>query len=193
MEHGAVSRDGRFIAVGHQDSSHLVFNDRLEPIGDIYGLSEYSHYAVFSADLSTIAFNSCHFYDGATIGVPIRLLPLLDADTYEEDELPLLEDNSRVFAAVSRDDEFIIGDAYGYIRAFDLQGKHRWEQFVGSSIGDIDISADGKTLVVSTYAGFISIFRLDAGTSAPHQIGTGSHLEERRWIFWKNEPRPLIW
>ena len=194
MEHGAVSRDGRFIAVGCQDSSHLVYNDRLELIGDIGNQSEYPHYAVFSADLSMIAFNSCHFYNGITVGVPTRLLPGLETEPYEEDaRTPILEDGARVYAAVSRGDEFIIGDASGYVRAFDLQGNRRWEQFVGSSVGDIDVSPDGKTLVVSTYAGFISVIRLDAGESAPHQIGTGGHLEERRWIFWKNEPKPLIW
>lgn len=78
-------------------------------------------------------------------------------------------------------------------RAFDLQGQGRWEQFIGSTVGDIVVSADGTPLVVSTYAGFISIFRLDAGKAASHQIGTGGHLEERRWIFWKNERTPLIW
>lgn len=27
MEHGAVSPDGKYIVVGSQDSSHLIFND----------------------------------------------------------------------------------------------------------------------------------------------------------------------
>lgn len=194
MEHGAVSRDGRFVAVGCQDSSHLVYDDQLELIGDIGNQSEYPHYAVFSADQSMIAFNSCHFYNGITVGVPLHLLPGLKTDAYEEDKrTPILEDGARVYAAVSRNDEFIIGDASGYVRAFDLQGRRRWEQFIGSSVGDIDVSPDGKTLVVSTYAGFISILSLDVGESAAHQIGTGGHREERRWIFWKNEPKPLIW
>ena len=73
MEHGAVSRDGRFVAVGCQDSSHLVYDDQLELIGDIGNQSEYPHYAVFSADQSMIAFNSCHFYNGITVGVPLAL------------------------------------------------------------------------------------------------------------------------
>ncbi len=94
---------------------------------------------------------------------------------------------------MSRRDEFIIGDAAGYIRAFDTEGTYRWQHFIGSSIGDIDISADGLRLAVSTAAGFLSIIRLDAGCQAPHQIGNGNHLEERRWNFWKDEPAPLIW
>jgi hypothetical protein len=194
MEHGAVSQDGRFIAVGSQDSTHLVFNDQLQVIGNIGNQSEYPHYAVFSADQSMIAFNSCHFYNGVTVGVPTRLLPGLQTEAYETDErTPILEDVARVYAAVSRNDEFIVGDASGYVRAFDLQGNRRWEQFIGSSVGDIDISPDGRTLVVSTYAGFLSILRLDVGESAAHQIGTGGHREECRWIFWKNESQPWIW
>jgi len=194
MEHGAISQDGCLIAVGCQDSSHLVFNDQLELIGDIGNLSSYPHYAVFSADQSMIAFNSCHFYNGVTVGVPTRFLPGLETKPYEEDErTPLLQDGARVYAAVSRGDEFIIGDASGFIRAFDLQGNWRWEQFIGSSVCDMDVSPDGKTLVVSTYAGFMSVFHLDAGEVAPHQIGTGDHHEVCRWIFWKNEPKPLIW
>ena len=194
MEHGAVSRDGRFVAVGCQDSSHLVYDDQLELIGDIGNQSEYPHYAVFSADQSMVAFNSCHFYNGITVGVPLRLLPGLKTDAYEEDKrTPVLENGARVYAGVSRGNEFIVGDASGYVRAFDQQGNRRWEQFIGSSVGDIDVSPDGKTLVVSTYAGFISILSLDTGESAAHQIGTGGHREERRWIFWKNEAKPLIW
>ena len=60
MEHGAVSRDGRLIAVGSQDSSHLVYNDQLELIGDIGNQSEYPHYAVFSADQSKSLFSREH-------------------------------------------------------------------------------------------------------------------------------------
>lgn len=47
-------------------------------------------------------------------------------------------------------------------------------------------------MVVTTYAGFLSIFKLDVGKEA-WQIGTGDHREERRWIFWRSESKPLIW
>ncbi|MCG8403930.1 MAG: hypothetical protein MI923_01905 [Phycisphaerales bacterium] len=192
MEHGAVSKDGKLIAVGSQDSSHLVFNDQLEIIGEVAPRSSYPHYALFSSDGHMIAFNACHFYDGVTIGVPTQILPV--AELHEHDErIPDLHDNARVYAGVSRNDEFIVGDAYGYVRAFDTKGEARWQHFIGSTICAMDISPDGKTLVVATYAGFLSIIQLDAGKRAPYQIGTGNHVETRRWIFWKDEPRPLIW
>jgi WD40 repeat protein len=110
-----------------------------------------------------------------------------------DNRLAKLESGSRVYAAVSRDDEFIIGDAKGYLRAFDLQGRFRWQHFIGSTICDIDISKDGRRLIVTTYAGFLSILDLDTGESDPFVIGTATHRERRRWLFWKKEPKPLIW
>jgi hypothetical protein len=191
MEHGAVSNDGRLIAVGDQSSQHLLFNAALQPVLEVPPGSEYPHYACFSADDSVVALNACHFYNGTTVGVSTTGLQA--ASISSQVEAFELYDGARVYAAVSRRDEFIIGDAAGYIRAFGTDGTYRWQHFIGSSVGDIDISADGLRLAVSTAAGFLSIIRLDAGRQPPYQIGNGNHFEERRWIFWKGEPAPLIW
>lgn len=194
MDHGAVSNDGRFIAVGSQSSTHLLLDSDLNCVGQIGNLSSYPHYALFNQDSTMVAFNSCHFYNGMTVGVHTRDLPGLETEPYEHDpRTVLLEEGARVYAGVCRNDEFILGDASGYLRAVSETGEHRWQVFVGSSVGDIDISADGKTLAVSTYAGFLAIFDLDTARQAPHQIGTGQHFERRRWVFWKNESKPLIW
>jgi len=194
MEHAAISPTGRFIAVGSQSSTHLVFDANLDIVADVGPMSEYPHYAIFSADESMLAVNSCHFYNGITLGVRTELLPGLTSERWEKDErIPILDENARVYAGVSRNDEFIIGDAGGYVRAFDFDGNFRWQVFIGSSIGSIDITPDLKTLVVSTYAGFISFIELDAGSKPDFQIGVGDHREAYRWIFWKNERAPLIW
>lgn len=194
MEHGAVSPDGKLIAIGSQDSSHLVFDDSYQLVGDVGNQSDYPHYAIFSKNGEMIAFNSCHFYNGTTVGVPTKLLPGLKTEPYEEnDKTPILEDVARVYAGVYRHNEFIIGDANGYLRAFGLDGKDHWQHFIGSSVGDIDISQDESTLVCSTYAGFISILDLDTGQRKEYEIGNGEHTESRRWLFWKNEERPLVW
>ena len=193
MEHGAVSKDGRWVAIGSQDSTHMIFSNDLKPAGNVGNLIDYPHYALFSDDCSMIAFNSCHFYNGATIAVKTSDLPGLETDAYEENEqTPVLEAQSRVDPGIATGDTFIIGDAYGYIRAFNHSGEQLWEQFVGSTIGAIDLSPNGKTLAVSSYAGFLALFDLNAGTQAPFQIGNGGHFETRRWIFWKDEPA-LIW
>ncbi|HBL47700.1 MAG TPA: hypothetical protein DDZ90_30370 [Planctomycetaceae bacterium] len=195
MEHGAISPDGTLITAGHQSSMHFVFDaTTLEVVSEIGPMSEYPHFSVFSSDGKLVAFNSCHFYNGMTIGVPTRLLPGLKTEAYEpDDRFVQLEEGSRVYAAVTRDDEFIVGDASGYLRAFDVNGNFRWQHFIGSSVGDIDISRDGKQLVVTTYAGFLSIIDLDTGETDPFAIGTATHLERRRWLFWKNESKPLMW
>lgn len=56
----------------------------------------------------------------------------------------------------------------------------------------MDISADGRTLVAASYAGFISLIALDSGRP-DWQIGTGEHAEVRRWLFWKGLDEPLAW
>lgn len=194
MEHGAISHDGKLIAIGSQDSTHLIFDENLQIVGDIGNRSEYPHYALFNSHASMVALNSCHFYSGVTLGVPINLLRGIKTKPYDEDErIMVLEDGSRVYAGTCRKNEFIIGDASGYVRAFNNLGEPLWRFFIGSSVGDIDVSDDGTLLVVSTYAGYISLIHLDAGKQAPHQIGNSQHFEQRRWLFWKHEERPLIW
>jgi hypothetical protein len=44
---------------------------------------------------------------------------------------------------------------------------------IGSSVGDIDVSRDGDRLVVTTYAGFLSVIELDTGEADPFVIGAG--------------------
>jgi len=195
MAHGAISPDGRWIACGYQASEHFIFDAAtLERVAKIGNLTEYPHCAVFSSDSQVVALNSCHFYDGQTIGVPSNLFPGLETEQYKlDDRFTLLDDDCRVYAGISTDDEFILGDAYGYLRAIDFQGTERWRHFIGSSISAIDFSRDGKTFIATTYAGFLSIIDLHTGARDPFTIGTADHKERRRWLFWKNEPEPLIW
>lgn len=195
MAHGAISPDGNWIAAGHQDSQHHIFSAKtFDQVGVIGTASEYPHHAVFSADSSLVAFNSCHFYSGTTVGIPTALLPNLSIERPDNDaRVVKFDENARVYASVVRNEELIIGDASGYLSAFDLRGKSRWTHFIGSTIEDIDISSDGKRLVVTTYAGFVSILDLDTGVKDPFVIGNSTHKERRRWLFWKKEARPLIW
>ncbi len=194
MDHGAISPCGKFIAIGSQDSQHLIFDDKYQLVADIGNQSEYPHHALFSKNSDMVAFNSCHFYNGVTVGVPTNLLPGLKTESYEEDErTPILDEGARVYAGTHRNDEFIIGDASGYLRAFSKKGEARWQHCIGSSIGDIDISEDGSKLVCTTYAGFISILNLDTGKSERYEIGNGGHTEIRRWLFWKDQDYPLAW
>ena len=194
MAHGAISPDGRWIGVGSQSDRHWVFDADLQPVARVGPVSEYPHFALFSSESSMAIFNACHFYNGATLGVAVQDLPGLDTDYYADDpRTPTLQEGARVYAAVHRGDEFIIGDAGGYVRAFSHTGEQRWQQYVGSTVSAMAISMDGKTLIVATYAGFLCTFALDASGAEPWQIGTGAHREVQRWVFWKSWDRPMLW
>jgi hypothetical protein len=192
MAHGTVSRDGRRIVAGSQMGWHAIFDEDLNLIAEIGTRSEYAHYALFSADERVLALNSCHFYDGATLGVPMDKATGLRCEA-DDPLLTTLQDGARVYAGVARDDEFVIGDAHGYLRTFSIAADYRGQHFIGGTIEAMDLARDGRTLVAATSAGLVSIIDLAAGVRAPHQIGDTSYLEKRRWLFWRDEPQPLIW
>jgi len=193
MEHGAVSADGRLIVVGEQGGRHLVLDDQLRPVAAIGPASEYPHFALFNRAGDQLIVNACHFYSGATLAVRVADLPGLDTDYYSQDpRTPLVQDGARVYAGVAREGEYIVGDAYGYLRAFGEDGTEHWQHYLGSTISALDISADGRTLVAASHAGFVSVIALDNGRPA-WQIGTGAHGEVRRWLFWKGWDRALAW
>ncbi|MDZ3991075.1 hypothetical protein [Pseudomonas sp. Teo4] len=193
MEHAAISPDGNLIALGQQDGRHLVLDGQLQPVAAVGPGSEYPHFAMFNQQGDQLLLNACHFYNGGTLGVRVVDLAGLDTDYYSDDpRTPLLQDGARVYAGVARDGEYIVGDAYGYLRAFGEDGKAHWQHFLGSTISAMDISADGRTLVAASHAGFISVIALDSGRPQ-WQIGDGEHGELRRWLFWKGWDRPLMW
>ncbi|MBO2928826.1 WD40 repeat domain-containing protein [Metapseudomonas otitidis] len=193
MEHGAVSADGRWIAFGAQDGRHQLFDGELNSVAQIGPHGEYPHFALFSGDGRSVAFNACHFYNGGTIAVDLARAPGLDSDYYEDVEgVTLIEPGARVYAGVSMGDRFVLGDAYGYLRCVDAAGNAVWQHYLGSTLSAMDLSADGRTLVAASYAGVVSIIDLEAGRPA-WQIGTGNHRERRRWLFWKSEESALAW
>lgn len=193
MEHGAVSPDGRLIVLGEQSSRHLVLDEQLQPLAQIGPGGEYPHFALFNRKGDQLIVNACHFYNGGTLGVRVADLPGLDTEYYSEDpRTPLLQEGARVYAGVAGNGEYIVGDAYGYLRAFGEDGAEHWQHYLGSTISAMDISADGRTLVAASHAGFISVIALGAGRPE-WQIGTGEHGEVRRWLFWKGLDRALVW
>lgn len=193
MEHGAVSADGRLIAVGDQCTRHLVFDEHLQRMAEIGPGGEYPHFALFNRRGDHLLLNACHFYNGGTLGVKTADLPGMDTEYYSDDpRTPLVEDGARVYAGVAREGEYIIGDAHGYLRAFAEDGSEHWQHYLGSTISAMDISADGRTLVAASHAGVISVIALGSGRPE-WQIGTGEHGEVRRWLFWKGWDKALVW
>jgi hypothetical protein len=189
MTHVAVHPSGEWIACGYQDSQHELRTLDGTLVGNFGPLhSEYPHHAAFSPDGTRAIFNSCHFYNGVTsIGRMDELLTLR-LGTYEEDvRLLPLESGARVYHSSFHEDLFLLGDAYGYIRAAKPNGDLGWQHFTGSSIGGVDVSADGKQLAIATAAGFLSLLEL-SDEPQPHQIGNGPFVERIRYVRWKDEP-----
>ena len=71
MLHMALSTDERHIAVGDQDSPHIVLDTHGAVVAEHEPLSSYPHHAVFSHDGTRLFANSCHLYWGATRSIPI--------------------------------------------------------------------------------------------------------------------------
>jgi len=94
----------------------------------------------------------------------------------------------RVYCGTATSDFYILGDAHGYIRAIDHNGKCIWRHFLGSTITGITLSDDEKTLWVGSCSGMLHKLKLGKGLRDNHTIGNGNHYEEFRLILWKDEP-----
>lgn len=194
MEHAALSADNSIIALGDQSSVHRILNNQGASIADVGPQSSYPHYALFSKNGQQLVLNSCHFYNGVTIGIPTSGIEGLKIEAHTQDSrYTVLDENCRVYAAVATSSYYIMGDVGGYIKAYEPTGKLMWRYFLGSTITGMAISDDEKTLWVAACSGMIHQLKLDQGQRDDHTIGNGNHYEEFRVIFWKNEPQPLIW
>lgn len=190
MENGTLSNDNQYIIVAEQMTTHRVLNSKGEQIGDIGQQSEYPHFCLFSADDEQVIVNSCHFYNGITIGVDTEKLDGAEIPEYGEDPslFTPIDDEMRVYCGVATSDYYILGDAYGYIRAINKKGELLWRHFLGSTISGMTISDDGQTLWVGSYSGFLHKLQLGKEVRDTHTIGTGKLYEEIRILFWRNEP-----
>jgi hypothetical protein len=214
--HGAVSADGSLITIGDRlTCEHLIFNGRYDVVGRMYPLVDAAPcHTSFSNDGRLLQLSSFMLYEGATAILPTSRFPgfkigkedlagcWFSKNTWPEQrkglqkldrDVVVLNSQARVYASAWRSGELILGDANGFVSAFDNKGEKRWDHFIGSSISAMDLSADGRRLIASTYAGLLVILDLDTGEGDPYRIGTSTHRERRRWLFWKNEKKPLAW
>jgi len=193
MENATLSNNNDIIVVGDQGSDHRILDNEGSEIGSIGPQSSYPHFCLFSKDDEQLLTNSCHFYNGVSIGVNTDKLPNIEIPAYvESGEFIVLDEDMRVYKGIATSQYYILGDAYGYIRAIDKKGKLIWRHHLGSSISGITISDDEKTLWVAACSGILHKLKLGEG-QGEHTIGNGNHKEEFRLILWKNEPGPLFW
>jgi hypothetical protein len=194
MEHAALSHDNTFIVLGDQCSAHRILNRYGQEIAAIAPSSSYPHYALFSKDGQQLVLNSCHFYNGITIGIPTNGIHALQTEAYTDNyKHTVIDKSSRIYTAVATSAYYIFGDAAGYLKAIDKEGKMLWYYFLGDTIISMTLSDDEKTLWVASCSGMIHMLQLNAGQRDTHIIGNGNHYEAFRIIFWKNEPHHLIW
>ncbi|MCD7901012.1 MAG: hypothetical protein LUH22_14415 [Bacteroides sp.] len=194
MENGTMDHKNQYIVVADQCSEHRILNLDGEELGSIGPQSSYPHFCLFSKDDSQLITNSCHFYNGITIGVDRDKLDGAIIEPYEEsDDYVVIDEEMRIYAGVATSDYYILGDAYGYIKAFDKSGKKIWRHFLGSTISGMTLSDDEKTLWVGSYSGMLHKLQLGKGHRDTHTIGNGDHYEVFRLLLWKDEPQVWVW
>ena len=192
MANATLSNDNELIVAGEQDSDHVLMDSEGERLGGIGAQSSYPHFCLFSADDTQLITNSCHFYNGVTIGVDRAALKRgLEVEAYSYDEegeknFTLIDDAMRVYAGVATQDFYILGDAYGYIKAVGKDGRKIWRHYLGGTIKSMALSEDGSVLFVGTYGGRLHKLRLGAGQDS-HTIGNGNHKEEFRLIAFEDK------
>ncbi|WP_420540035.1 PQQ-binding-like beta-propeller repeat protein [Paenibacillus polymyxa] len=190
MAHGAVSKDGRWIAYGSQMSEHLLMDLTDKTVHTLEPGSSYPHYALFSKDDLDVWYNACHFYNGATIQVPIAEVE--QGLALNTEEWPIINEEMRVYAAVALTQGAILGDVYGYLRLMDREGRELWRYFVGSTISGLTVTSDEGMLAVGTYGGMLHLIDLQHGAKDEYTIGTAPIHEIERWLLWRNY-EPLCW
>ncbi|WP_370628115.1 YncE family protein [Acidovorax sp. sif0732] len=190
MLHMALSPDERHIAVGDQDSQHILLDARGNVVAEYETLSSYPHHATFSHDGTRLFANSCHLYGGGTRSVPLGGPPQGAAG---DEDAPPLDERCRVYASATLPGIVVLGDADGYLHALGDDGRPLWRHHIGSTISAMEASPDGSTLWAASYGGYlVQLERLETGMD-PYSIGTSPYAETRRWIFWRGEAAPLCW
>ncbi|WP_299779018.1 hypothetical protein [uncultured Formosa sp.] len=189
MENATLSNNNKYIVVGDQCYDHRVLDSHGKEITEIGTQSAYPDFCLFSKDDKQLITNSCHFYNGITIGVDTSDFESIDIPAYEGGEDCItIEDGMRVYCGVSTSEFYILGDAFGYIKAVDTKGNCIWKHFLGSTITGIAISEDEKTLWIGSASGMLHKLQLNQGLRDNHTIGTANHYEEFRLLLWKDEP-----
>lgn len=118
----------------------------------------------------------------------------IEIEAYEESgDYKHIDEEMRVYVGLATTKYYILGDAYGHIKAIDKNGKKIWSHFLGSNISGITISEDEETLWVGSSSGILHKLQMEKGKRDNHTIGNSNHYEEFRLFFWKNELEVLKW
>ncbi len=197
--HAALSPDGRTMACGDQNSAHRIFiseGGRFVLAADVEPASSYPCFAMFHDDGAHLALSSCHFSRSATLSMELGALAkkkkkslALDA---RSERVTVLDDRRWMYSGVSREKGFLLGDRHGYAWYFAFDGALLAYLHIGSTMHSIDVSADGRRLLLGTCAGILA--EIDRATPPDEYKVTSfpKGAEIRRSVFWRGFP-DLVW
>ncbi len=189
--HVALSPNGRFLAYGTQDTAHVLLDRKTGREHRFDPMSSYPHFAFFHHDEPKVVFSSCHaLYGSASMLVDVDRL----AAGKPKHAQPL-DRRAWVHSGASWGDRFLLGDRSGYVWAKKPgDDESTWYLFVGSTLTALDVSQDGKKLLIGSYAGYVIELDLGPPGQAPDEtlLTNGPVKETARWVFWQGHA-PMIW
>jgi hypothetical protein len=186
--HAALSPNGRFVAMGTQDSSHLLLDRKTGRRHSFDPVSSYPHWAAFHNDRPDVVMSSCHaLYGSGTLGVDLDALVAGKNQTAR-----VMDRRAWVYQVAPTKFGYLLGDRSGYIWALDFTGTQQWYAFVGSTMTAMDISPDGTKLLAGTFAGIVVELDLTAKAPDPRLLTDGPVTDVCRWLFWQGHD-PMIW
>ena len=186
--HATMSPNGRFVAMGTQDTSHIIVDRKTGRRHTFDPISSYPNASAFHHDRPEALLSSCHaLYGSGTLRVN---LDAVVAGTPKA--ASPLDQRAWVNSSTTTNTGYLLGDRGGYVWALDFEAEQQWYCFLGSTLTAMDISPDRKTLLVGSFAGIICELDLTAGAPDPRLLTDGPVKDVARWVFWRGHP-PLIW
>jgi hypothetical protein len=191
MVHVALSPDEKYIALGEQDSAHLLLNSAGKVVASA-DPGNYPHYALFDRAATQVLFNECHFYNGTTGMLALNKVASSAAKTPVTHTLKPVDEVLRVYSATAGPDAFYLGGS-GYMNCVELGGRQRWRHHVGGSVNAVEFTNDDKFLWTASYSGLLVRSEARAGTGDPARIGDSPLWDVERWLFLDDMSAPIPW
>ncbi|MCJ8153270.1 hypothetical protein MKJ01_05780 [Chryseobacterium sp. SSA4.19] len=209
--HAAVSPDGKYIAVGSQDSSHIVLvlkDGKYQQTATIEPRSSYPNIACFNYRNEVgplLALGSCHFNQSGSLVAFVDEIEGLRASGWDLDSesIYVLDDQKWIFSMLDSGIGFFLGCNDGYIWVKWAHTNAPVYIHIGGTVTSMDFSADRTELLVGTHSGQVIVlkFRKDmpaipeentTGRVDPYLITNMSVEDKKRYVFPK-ESEPLVW
>jgi hypothetical protein len=195
MVHAALSPDEKFIALGDQDSAHVLLN----PQGKVLATASpgnYPHHALFDRASKHVLFNECHLYSGMTGSLALDKIDASGKGDAKSHELVPVDDVLRVYSATAGADAIYLGGS-GYMNSVEIGNgrgiKHRWRHHVGGSVKAIDFTRDDRFLWAASYSGLLVRYETRAAGGDPMRIGNSPLWDTERWLFLDDMSAPIPW